>query len=62
MGGSREYTRKEKPSAVIYGLPTRTIAQLRLLVGESRLQTTLAQTYDRIDVGEFTVWLRRPYT
>lgn len=49
-----------KPSAVVYGLPTHTILQLRGLIGDSRFQSALEQTYSRVGVGEFTVWLRQP--
>jgi 4-amino-4-deoxy-L-arabinose transferase-like glycosyltransferase len=50
--------RQEKPSAVIYGLPTHTILQLRGLVSNPQLGATLERAYSRVDVGEFTVWLR----
>ncbi len=52
--------RQGKPSAVVYGLPTHMIPQLRGLVGDARLKATLERAYRRVDVGEFTVWLRRP--
>jgi len=52
--------RQGKPSAIVYGLPTHTISQLRGLASNLRLQATLERAYYRIDVGEFTVWLRGP--
>lgn len=52
--------RQGKPSAIVYGLPTHTISQLRDLSGDSRLNATLERAYRRVDVGEFTVWLRGP--
>lgn len=58
--GLEKIIRQGKPSAVIYGLPTHTISQLRSLVGDPRLQATLERAYNRIDIGEFTVWLRGP--
>lgn len=50
--------RLEKPSAVVYGLPTHMILQLRGFAADPRLQATLERAYSRVDVGEFTVWLR----
>lgn len=50
--------RLEKPSAVVYGLPTHTILQLRGFAADPRLRATLERAYSPVDVGEFTVWLR----
>ena len=48
----------ERPSAVVYGLPTHTIGQMRALLSDPVITASLQLGYRRIDVGEFTVWLR----
>ncbi|MBI2217759.1 MAG: hypothetical protein HYU51_10710 [Candidatus Rokubacteria bacterium] len=49
--------RGSAPSAVVYGLPTHTVVQMRGLSTDPALASTLGRGYRRIDVGEFTVWL-----
>ena len=50
--------RRSRPSAVVYGVPTQTVSQMRDLTRDPALRATLERSYVRREVGEFTVWLR----
>lgn len=48
--------RDRAPAALVYGLPTHTVEQVRRLEAHAGLRASLASGYRRHDVGEFTVW------
>jgi hypothetical protein len=50
--------RRSRSPAVVYGVPTQTVSQMRGLTRHPALQATLERSYVRHEVGEFTVWLR----
>jgi hypothetical protein len=50
--------RRSRSPAVVYGVSTQTVSQMRDLTRHPALQATLERSYVRHEVGEFTVWLR----
>jgi hypothetical protein len=52
--------RDRAPAAVVYGLPTHTVEQVRGLEQHPGLRASLGGGYKRHDVGEFTVWVLAP--
>jgi hypothetical protein len=57
-GRLAEKIREARPSAVVYGLPTLTVSEMRGVVESATLRATLEGDYRRVDVGDFTVWSR----
>jgi hypothetical protein len=52
--------RERQPAALVYGLPTHTVGQVRDLNMHTELRAALIEGgYRRRDVGEFAVWLPR---
>jgi hypothetical protein len=50
--------RESRPAAVVYGLPSHTLAQMSKVFPDPRVAAMLHERYRRIDVGEFVVWVR----
>jgi hypothetical protein len=48
--------RDRAPAALVYGLPTHTVEQVRRLEAHAGLRASLASGYRRHEIGEFTVW------
>jgi hypothetical protein len=50
---------RENPVAVVYGLPTHTLHQMKQVFTNRKLVTILEKGYQQVTVGEYTVWIRR---
>ena len=52
--------REEAPAAVIYGLPTHTLEQMKCLAAHPDFVAALNENYRRCNAGEFEMWIKKP--
>jgi hypothetical protein len=53
------YIDKTNSAAIIYGITSNTIEQLKNIFGSKLVQDYLIGGYDRFDFGSYTVWIRK---
>lgn len=53
------FIRKEKPKAIIYGVPLNTIGELKRTLLNPLVLELLKRDYKREDIGSYTVWVKK---